>query len=342
MWKLRILQPSFYSRTVSLRKRWPAFTLIELLVVMAIIATLVALIMPAVQRAREAARRTQCINNLKQIGVAMHNYHSSKKSFPSGMVRQTTDIYYEFDVEGFEANAFPASYWVMSEDWPWQSLILKEIEQLTVNVNFQSCKIPNTTDCLNCEGCVNEENWNAIQTVIPVFVCPSAPQLARRPENLGYSNYRGCAGGMLDSDNFSGSFAGVEGLHKELDNPGYNGVLFPGSAISFRDIVDGSSNTILAGDTRFGFWGDGISCCARPHVDPDLGIGNSQPFSVDFDDDGTADVASYLEGFGSFHDGVIQFVMCDGSVKTISRFIDLYTVNALATRNGRERISGDF
>lgn len=306
-----------------------AFTLIELLVVMAIIATLVSLIMPAVQRAREAARRTQCINNLKQIGLAIHNYHGSKKSFPTGMVRSSKGVYLELDVEysGNDPNSVANDY-VISEDWPWQSLILKELEQLTVGVDFQECKIPNTTTCLNCESCTYEDNWNAIQTVIPVFVCPSAPLPAARPENLGYSNYRGCVGGGIENDN--GTYT----------DTAYNGVLFPGSAISFQDIIDGSSNTLMVGDALYGFWADGISCCGR--ITGNIPIDFNTKPGVDIDDDGSDDITLNLLGFNSHHDDICQFAMCDGSARSISKSIDKDTLNALATRNGRERISGDY
>lgn len=304
-----------------------AFTLIELLVVMAIIAILVAMIMPAVQRAREAARRTQCINNLKQIGLAIHNYQSSRKTFPSGLITRGADIYLDIPIDPPESigDSISLNHWAVSEDWSWHALILPEIEQLTVNIDFRNCKLPDDTVC------INEDNYEAIQIVIPVFLCPSAPQSASRPDNLAYSNYRGCIGGVVYNDDDT----------INTDAPIENGVLYPGSAVSFKDIIDGSSNTLLVGDSPYGFWGDGLSCCARFRDDYD-DFDAYWTQDVDLDNDGEDDLELQLFGFGSHHDDVCQFAICDGSVQSISKTIDRRTLHALATRAQKERISGDF
>src|SRR5260370_6608020 len=117
-----------------------AFTLIELLVVIAIIAILIALLVPAVQKVREAAARTQCINNLKQIGVACHSYHDANKGLPPGY-------------------SATAAYPSTSPGWGWAAYLLPYLEHgnLYRQINFNS----------------PVESQSAIQTIIPVFLCPS-------------------------------------------------------------------------------------------------------------------------------------------------------------------------
>ena len=285
-----------------LTRRSRGFTLIELLVVMAIIGILIALLMPAVQRARESARRTQCRNNLKQLALGMHNYAEAHRTFPSGWIDLGTA---PFDVtfpEPLRIGQVQVNTWVYSASWGWHAFILPQIEQSTTSVNFKFDKS-------------HADNQVAIQNVIPVYLCPSADMPNNRPNSLAYTNYRGSMGTTVD-----------------------NGMLYRNSSVSFKSIPDGSSNTLLLGDTLFGFWGDAFSCCARVRDDQAY----FDAYWTDDDDSDPDTPELQLFGFGSWHGDVANFALADGSARTISKTIDSNVLAHLATRNGGEQISGDF
>lgn len=186
-----------------------AFTLIELLVVIAIIAVLIALLLPAVQQAREAARRTQCKNNMRQISLALHNYQSSYRVFPIGVL----------GIAGTKASGNVLT--------TWQTMVLSYVEQgplfnrYNFNVRFD-----------------HPQNAAIVRKKLPVYLCPSNPLDMLVAGLFGPSHYAANAG----------------------TKPGANdGVLFPLSAISFRDLIDGSSNTISTGEIAYeiGGWARG-------------------------------------------------------------------------------------
>ena len=209
------------TRYVSPRRssdRRPAFTLVELLVVMAIIALLVSLLMPAVQRAREAARRTGCLNNLRQISVAAQNYLAGHRVFPAGSVAGVDYLPTKVSIEpcltlgttsaprgadqvcpDFIPCVTPGAVWcpsgsdtgftyVMTTDewmldgsWPWTAMLMNDL-------GFPLHR-PNTND-----GKFDPGNWELIQAPLEIFQCPSAALSGHRPADLGYLTYKGITG----------------------------------------------------------------------------------------------------------------------------------------------------
>ncbi|UUO04741.1 DUF1559 domain-containing protein [Blastopirellula sp. J2-11] len=197
-------------------RRRSAFTLVELLVVIAIIGVLIALLLPAVQQAREAARRISCSNNLKQLGLAMHNYHDTFLSLPYGQFAY-----------GFHSGLAPA-YTDTPGEQPfgatWFQGILPFVEQSAIYDAVKS-DMPNMAST----------SWDetARKTVVGAFVCPSDP-----------------AGGKIGAVGFQGNYLGNS--HNDILHPGNladaNGLFFNKSSINFRDITDGSSNTLMFGE----------------------------------------------------------------------------------------------
>ncbi len=336
------------------------FTLIELLVVMAIIAVLIALLLPAVQQAREAARRTSCLNNLHNLVLAMHNYEGSHRAFPPGIVGGGCSgesltfpepFIYPIQIAGTPPNPDPRRIgsWYFDNRWSWAAMLLPQLDAGTVTLNFNNG--PLYTDCFSQNPSVNQ---NYLHTQIPVFVCPSASLPNQRPRatitalSPAYMTYRGCAGSHVDDngnviiEDYDSDGDGIVDAQRPIPLPN-NGMLYRNSSVSFRDVSDGTTTTIMLGDSYFGFWGDGTSCCVggdNGNYTSTIGatvVGNS--LTGGFWTQG----ASTLSSFGSQHGGVTCVAMVDASTKTISQSIDRLTFLRLMTRNGRENITAqDF
>ena len=313
-----------------LRPRRAAFTLIELLVVIAIIAVLIGLLLPAVQKVRDAAARAKCQNNMKQIGVAIHAYHDVNNKFPDGQVELNT-IYY----------------------WHWAIQILPYIEQ---NNLFQ--KYDNT------KGNADLANLPVLQAQVLTYVCPAelrAGQLIA-PETIGpngagnttlqymASSYKVMTGrGDTGSTNTFGGFyneaqnafnvlggrAAIGAFHSDGQS-GY-------SAERMADIRDGTSNTLFVGErhtvTRFArgpFWGDSFNLYHNGASWP-----YSQTLIADYDKCAAQINANYCKyGWGSIHGGgAINFLFGDGSVRVVPANIDLNVFMALSTIQGGEVIN---
>lgn len=238
------------------RRLTHGFTLVELLVVIAVIGILVGLLLPAVQAAREAARRMQCSNNLKQIGLAIHNYESAHRVFPSGYVSYAT--------RNGSAPAWAAldpTTWDAAPGWGWGALILPYLEQ------------SNVTNSLRMDRAIwDPVNRDTIQTQLPVFLCPSSsgndkPFILRNesggaltrygdPIRVGRSHYiashgqESCWGecgasrtGVVFTNIYTSTTRVVQ-INGDAGNVA-DGPFFRNSKVGFKDISDGTSQTIF-------------------------------------------------------------------------------------------------
>lgn len=180
-----------------------------------------------------------------------------------------------------------------------------------------------------------------LQIPIPSYVCPSAPNFStQRPGNLGYSTYRGVMGATpMQAINTQ-----TNQLVAASTGPVVNGMFFANSALADRDVNDGMSSTLLFGESMFGFWGDHFSCCARLRED-------LMPLGGVFDKYWSADVTAgcstppvnvHQFGFGGYHAEVANFTLADGSVRSVSKIMDIPLLRALCTRSGNESISSEF
>jgi prepilin-type N-terminal cleavage/methylation domain-containing protein len=311
-------------------RRQAAFSLVELLVVIAIIGVLVALLLPAVQAAREAARRTQCANHLKQIGLALQNYESTFKILPYG-------------------NNYPGSLPIAPS---WSTMILPFIERQAHYELFDF------NSPLN-----DPQNAQAVTTHVPIYVCPSgitqgSPILPARCTccslNAAYTSmglwYAGstgptpanscqfCSNPTPAPDNYccQGSPYGDSGNGSGMFYRYFKGV-------RFSEVTDGLSNTLMCGESlpeqtiHLAAFGRNLSLCvtniplnvmATPAQMPQNGLSDSTLHSIN--------PANLLTGFKSRHPGGVQFVLGDGAVRILSQSIDYRLYCELGTRDGSE------
>ena len=304
------------TKPCSLQSARRGFTLIELLVVIAIIAMLAALLLPAVQRARESARRTQCINNVRQLVLAMQTYEGSNRCFPPGFIDPAPGQGQQANlpepaqldiVANGQRSIATITTWTMPPNWGWHAFILSAMDQGTIDLDYRVPKFG------------SNNNQSFIQTKIESYICPSAVLPSTRPSGWGYSTYRGSMGAY----DTNGS-----GVQNSPTTP--NGMLYQNSAVRMADITDGTTNTILLGDSLFGFWADAYSCCVRVWDDsshPDM-------FDAYWQVAGGSNTTLHFFSFGGAHGDMNVFGLCDGSAKTVSKKIDVNVFKAIATRNG--------
>lgn len=330
-----------------------AFTLVELLVVIAIIGILIALLLPAVQAAREAARRMSCTNNMKQIGIAMHNYHDTYKKFPEG------------GVSGAAVSAMPnTSYYVSA-----YASILPFIEQQALQSVYDF-----------------NEPWQDQDPLVPpvvisAYVCPSA-SITNPFNDTEFEQLAAAAGYNITGNGSAVTYLLNKGAHRIWCRRGavsntVAGVFELGGGSSFRDIRDGTSNTMMVGEGPVGddmevCQGQGCNgsvvspmpariCWIVPHphasyipiLTPHISIFGStlDPMNKEFVTESFADgVSSWTDcttpagtdavtNFGSSHPGGANFMFCDGSVHFLSETIDMATYRGLSTRAGGEAVN---
>lgn len=285
-----------------------AFTLVELLVVIAIIGVLVALLLPAIQAAREASRRASCSNNLKQIGVALHNYHDTLRRLPPGWMAYDP------------TNGQP--HWFGVPGWGWAARTLPYLEQSALYENLIRFDRP-ITDPVNAQARV---------ALINTFRCPS--DIGRDTFVLqGGGPFVG-SGGFAPIDLATGNYIGAFGtvdFHLVCVPPSPcegNGTFFLERGVNFSEILDGLSHTLMVGErssklapsTWVGVVTGGEHAPARI-----CGVASYPPNS-------TATPVQYFHNFSSLHPAGTNFLAADGSVRLVAETIAEEVYHALCTR----------
>jgi prepilin-type N-terminal cleavage/methylation domain-containing protein/prepilin-type processing-associated H-X9-DG protein len=294
------------------------FTLIELLVVMAIIAVLTALLLTAVQEAREAARRVQCVNNLKQVGLALHNYHSANNVFAIGYI------------------AWPnADTNVTSPGWGWASALLPALDQQPLyNATNFSLVIEDPS------------NSTTRTTSLTIFVCPTD----RFTGLFTMTDVNNLPIAEVQTNSYAGNFGRDINIAK---NPGGgNGMFVRNLAFGIRDVTDGTSQTVTVSErgsllTRVPWIGaiNGGICRITPGSPSQSTRTKTAPVEPLARADTNGGISTNLffdpDDFYSPHPAGLNFLMCDGSVRFIKASISPAVYGDLCSRNIGEIVSAD-
>jgi len=323
-----------------MRKRL-GFTLVELLVVIAIIGILVGLLLPAVQAAREAARRMQCTNNLKQLALAFHNHHDTFRSFPTGGQEKTGSLY----CIGWPGKVFPFFE---------QGNLRNRIDSMTTGFNTNVTVLGVTTQATALDFImpwrIRAAPHNGADPVferpIPSFICPSSELGTQSPDGStsadpdvraifqGALHYRANGGASTVA-----LVRGTQGRHQWFNK---SGVMYPESKTTFGTITDGSSNTILLGETSSAI-GRNLNSRSWGGIQPWTWGYYAYPPSatrgwlfldhkiVTYPIGYTGTFFTNETPFTSNHTGGANFAMCDGSVQFMSKSIPLLLLQNFAT-----------
>jgi prepilin-type N-terminal cleavage/methylation domain-containing protein len=316
------------------------FTLIELLVVIAIIAILIGLLLPAVQQAREAARRASCTNNLHQMAIAAHNFHEAFKQFPPGYLGAKPP------------HCRSASLSTKYQNIGHLAFLLPYMEGDNIWKGMQTDKNIDNYNATNWWASVTD--WNLARSKVPGFLCPSSNMegadsgtgvileifcstscTGPPPEPCGFTLWwfaNSDGGDQLGKTNY----LGVSGVLGEVDDGGWNrlrGIFNSRSKTKFRDITDGTSSTLMFGESvgdnppggPFGVSLAWMSIGGLPAVQGLGGINGSNRWNQ----------------FGSEHQGIVHFAFADGRVQPISVNINTGVYQALASMKAGE-VTGDF
>ena len=316
--------------------RWRAFTLVELLVVIAIIGILIALLLPAVQAAREAARRSQCSNNLKQYGLGLHNYHDTMKVFPPSGNGTTADW-----------NMYP---WI-----GWQVRVLPYMEQAPLFQAVQSWSQQQPTQVRYGDAPIGPGGLTARESITtPYSRCPSDTFNAF-DSGWAQSTYTGSLGSQLVTSNDANCqpyvtagvhYEGASGDNGHGSTPDQNHIsgMFAraGMCIGMRDVTDGTANTLFVGeirpdchDHREGWWSNNGMGSAHASTSCPINDRTTCPNTTSgYNYPNCAAMSNWnlSWGFKSRHPGGAQFLLVDGSSRFISETIDYTTYQYLGGR----------
>ncbi len=333
-----------------------AFTLIELLVVIAIVAILIGILLPAVQKVRESASRMQCKNNLKQIGLALHNYHDEMGQLPPGYLA-TNPTGPDYTQDG-------------GPGWGWGAYILPYIDQRPVFAQINFAK--DISDPVNAA---------VRQTVLNIYLCPSdgtasttftvstlgmggtldtgpyVPLLDvnNQPVVVAHSNYVGIFGNPEITPDPGFITQDIDPItNEDLRGPAHRGIFYRNSPVKFRDITDGLSNTLMIGERgsnlAYNTWTGAVTnAVVPPRVNSAFGAEGAPVLCLGHTGDITDSPAhtpnspvNHVDDFWSFHIQGVNFLFCDGSVQSITDSVYPPVWWAMGTRAGGEYIGDSW